>query len=212
MSRTLPLLALLLLAGCSSAYYKAMETFGVEKRDILVDRIEEGRDAQQEAKAEFQSALQAFKATTGFQGGDLEAVHDKLDGRLKDCESRAKGVRGRIEAIEDVASDLFAEWKQEAAQYSDPKLRSQSEQLLRDTKERYGSLVSAMKKAEATMEPVLSAFRDQVLFLKHNLNAQAIASLAGNVASIEDDVARLVADMEASIAEADAFIRSMGAG
>ena len=212
MFRTLPLLALLLLAACSSAYYKAMETFGVEKRDILVDRIEEGRDAQQEAKAEFQSALQAFKATTGFQGGDLEAVYEKLDGRLQDCDARARGVRGRIEAIEDVASDLFAEWKQEAGQYSDPKLRAQSEQMLRDTRERYGSLVAAMKKAEATMEPVLSAFRDQVLFLKHNLNAQAIASLAGNVASIEDDVARLVADMEASIAEADAFIRSMGAG
>ncbi len=210
--RALPLAVLALLAACSSAYYATLESFGVEKRDILVDRIEEGRDAQQAAKQEFLSALQAFKATTGFDGGGLEDVYDRLKDRLDACEARARGVRGRIEAIEDVAGDLFAEWKAEAAQYASPDLRAQSEQMLADTRQRYGTLLAAMQKAEGTMEPVLTAFRDQVLFLKHNLNAQAIASLSGNVAAIEDDVARLVKDMEASIAEADAFIRSMGTG
>jgi hypothetical protein len=203
------LLPLLLTAACSSAYYSTMETFGFEKRDILVERIEDGRDAQEAAKDEFQSALAAFKAATGFKGGDLESLHDKLDGRLTACESRAAAVEGRIDAIEEVADDLFDEWKEESGQYTSSELRAQSEKLLRDTKERYGSLLSAMKRAEATMAPVMDAFRDQVLFLKHNLNAQAISSLAGNVAAIEDDVARLVADMEASIEEADAFIASM---
>jgi hypothetical protein len=32
-----------------------------------------------------------------------------------------------------------------------------------------------MLKAEQKIQPVLGAFRDQVLFLKHNLNANAIA-------------------------------------
>lgn len=41
------LLAALLLAGCSSMYYKAMEQFGVEKRDILVKRVAQARDSQQ---------------------------------------------------------------------------------------------------------------------------------------------------------------------
>jgi len=211
MPRAIALPWLPLLAACSSAYYSTMETFGLQKRDILVDRIEDGRDSQQEAKTEFQGALAAFKAATGFKGTDLEALHDKLVARLEDCESSAADVRDRIESIEEVADDLFAEWKDEVRQYTSSDLRAQSEKLLRDTKERYGSLLSAMKRAEAAMEPVLDAFHDQVLFLKHNLNAQAIASLAGNVAAIEDDVARLVADMEASIAEADAFIESMGA-
>lgn len=40
----------LCLGGCSSAYYKTMENFGVEKRDILVDRVEEARDAQDDAR------------------------------------------------------------------------------------------------------------------------------------------------------------------
>ena len=61
------------------------------------------------------------------------------------------------------------------------------------------------------MAPPLAAFRDQVTFLKHNLNAQAIASLETQVVSIETDVKKLVADMEASIAEADSFIKTLGA-
>ena len=154
--RALPLAALALLAACSSAYYATLESFGVEKRDILVDRIEEGRDAQQDAKQEFLSALQAFKATTGFDGGGLEDVYDRLKDRLDACEARARGVRGRIEAIEDLAGDLFAEWKAEAAQYASPDLRAQSEALLADTRQRYGTLLAAMKKAERKMDPVLA--------------------------------------------------------
>jgi hypothetical protein len=66
-----------------------------------------------------------------------------------------------------------------------------------------------MKRAEAKVDPVLSAFRDQVLFLKHNLNAQAIASLHKELASVEVDVTSLINEMEVSIAEADRFIKGM---
>ena len=59
------------------------------------------------------------------------------------------------------------------------------------------------------MDPVLSAFQDQVLYLKHNLNAQAIVSLQGELVSIETDVAGLIKEMEASIKEADTFINSI---
>jgi hypothetical protein len=66
-----------------------------------------------------------------------------------------------------------------------------------------------MKRAESKIAPVLSAFRDQVLFLKHNLNAQAVASLREELVSVEADIASLIKEMEASIAEADAFIGAM---
>jgi hypothetical protein len=66
-----------------------------------------------------------------------------------------------------------------------------------------------MEQAAARMEPVLDAFRDQVLFLKHNLNAQAISAFSGTTRDLQQDIARLIADMEKSIKEADAFISSM---
>jgi hypothetical protein len=66
-----------------------------------------------------------------------------------------------------------------------------------------------MDDATASMDPVLTVFNDRVLYLKHNLNARAIAALNTETASLEGDVARLIAEMEQSIAAADAFIAEM---
>jgi len=111
-----------------------------------------------------------------------------------------------------VAEDLFVEWEEELNQYTSSNLKQSSACKLRDTKKKYAQLIGAMKRAERKIDPVLAAFRDQVLYLKHNLNAQAIASLQSELASIETDVAKLIKEMEASIKEADAFISSMEKG
>ncbi len=186
-----------------------MEKLGIEKRDLLVDRIEDVRDSQQEAKQQFEDSLEQFIAVTNFQGGEIETQYRKLKAEFEDSEARAEDVRSHIEDVERVAEDLFAEWKKELSQFSDPDLRRSSQRQLTDTQRRYAVMIDKMKLAEGKMDPVLNAFRDRVLFLKHNLNAQAIASLRNNRASIESDIAALVADMNKSIAGADTFISSM---
>lgn len=213
-SPALPLVLCLLLAplfsGCRSAYYSTMEAFGVHKRDLLVQRVEEARDAQGEVKEQFADALEAFRGMQGFDGGDLGKLYDKLKGRLEASEAGVAQVKARIVQVEKVSSDLFREWKAESESIQDPSLRQQSEALQRSTQRSYEDLIAAMKRAEGKMDPVLTRFRDQVLFLKHNLNAAAIGSLAGTLVSIESDVGVLIADMESSIAEADEFLASMG--
>jgi hypothetical protein len=200
------LFPLSLLAGCSSTYYKAMEGIGYHKRDILVSRVKEARDSQQAAKEQFKTALQRFNELLGTTGGPLQAKYDKLNSEYEKSMSKADVVHKRIAGVEDVAAALFKEWKGELSQYSNKEYRARDEKLLADTQARYGQLISAMKRAEAKMDPVLGAFRDRVLFLKHNLNAQAVASLQGELASVEVNVDALVKEMEASIQEADAFI------
>ncbi len=207
-----PLLAVIgagLLAGCSSVYYNTMEQFGVEKRDILVDRVEEARDAQEDAKEQFNSALEQFTVLMNFDGGELQEVYDRLNREFERSESRAEEVSDRIRAVERVSEDLFDEWEDELDLYTDQSLRRSSERTLRNTRNRYIQLVATMHTAEDTMIPVLNAFRDQVLFLRHNLNSQAIASLRDEVATIESDIATLIREMEESIAESNRFIEEM---
>ncbi len=200
------LIASFALSGCSTLYYNTMEKFGKEKREILVDRIEDAREDQEKAKEQFVSALDRFQSVIAYDGGDLEKQYRSLNGEYEDCESRAKRVRDRIESIEDVAGALFSEWESELDQYRNASLRQSSERSLAETKRRYGNMIGAMNRASQKMDPVLLAFHDQVLFLKHNLNAQAVASLEGELSVIESDVAALIADMEASIAEAEKFL------
>jgi len=202
----------LFLFGCQSAYYATMEKFGVHKRDILVDRVEEARDSQQEAKQQFKSALEQFSAVVKVQGGELEETYQKLDAELERSEKRADEVHERIAAVEEVAEALFDEWKAELRQYSSDQLRRASQKKLDQTRRDYANLLKAMKRAEAKIEPVLAPMRDQVLFLKHNLNARAISSIKGELRTIEADVSALIRDMEASIREADAFIKGFTAG
>ncbi len=201
--------AVVILAGCSSVYYGTMEKFGYHKRDILVDRVQDARDAQQEAKKQFESVLEQFTAVVGFEGGELEKTYDRLKADLSRSEGKARAVHARIKDVEDVAQALFREWESELDDYTNEKLKRLSKRKLEQTQERYAQLISTMHRVEGKIEPVLVAFRDQVLFLKHNLNAQAVASLEDELVSVRADVATLLKAMETSIAEANDFIETM---
>ena len=197
------------IIGCQSAYYGTMERFGVHKRDILVDKIDDARDDQEEAKEQFKTALERFGEVVAFDGGELKSIYNRLQAELDRSAARAKDVRQSISKVEDVSTALFKEWEKEIGLYSSNSLRRESTRKLDETRNSYDQLIRAMKRAEASLEPVLIAFRDQVLFLKHNLNSQAISSLQDELVVIESDVTRLVQEMETSIAEADAFIKQL---
>ena len=204
-------LSLFLACGCSTVYYGVWQKLGYEKRDILVSRVQEGRDDQQSAETQFKTTMQKFQELTNFNGGDLEAEYDKLNASYESCVSRADAVSSKIKSIDEVAQDMFAEWKSELSQYDNQDLRAKSEQELNDTKAKYAKLIALMRKSEASMQPVLRAFHDQVLFLKHNLNADAISSLQSTAAGIDTDVKQLIVEMEASINEANDFISKVKA-
>lgn len=199
----------LAVPGCDKAYYGTMQKFGMEKRDILVSRVKEARTDQQEARDQFKTTLERFKELTGFDGGDLEQTYAKLKDDFDACETRANAVRGRVKSIEEVATALFSEWQDEADQIQNRTLRTESERMMRESRSNYDKLIAAMRRAESKMDPPLHAFKDQVLVLKHQLNAKMIASLQGDLRKIEDDVAAAIREMEESIAEANRFVEAM---
>ena len=206
----LPLfVSIFLTGGCQKAYYSTMEKFGVHKRDIMVDRVEEARDSQHDAKEQFQSALEQFSQVLNYKGGKLEDKYQTLQAEYDKSEAKAEEVRDRIDAVESVSEALFAEWKNELDQYTSDSLRRDSERKMVQTRVQYVKLITAMRKAEAKMDPVLKAFKDQVLYLKHNLNAQAIASLQSELVAVESNIADLIKEMEKSIGEANEFIKTL---
>lgn len=202
-------LSIFTLTGCQSAYYSAMEQVGYHKRDIMVDRVEEAKESQQEAQQEFSSALEALSALTQFDGGELESVYNKINDKYQDSESAAEEVRERIAAIEDVSEALFDEWQDELDLYTNRSLRRASEQKLRETRTSYNTMLKAMKRAEQKMTPVLNTLRDNTLYLKHNLNASAVGALQGEFSNLEQDIQYAIKQMNAAIAESDKFLQKL---
>lgn len=200
---------MLLAGGCSSAIYSAYEKVGVYKRDLLKKRVIAARDEEKEAGEQFKDALTKLRELYGNQNTPLEKTYDQLKGEFDDSNSRAEAVHKRVRDVETVAADLFREWEAEIKQISTESMRSSSRDQLRQTRQRYEEMHTSLKRAEESMDPVLTKFRDHVLFLKHNLNAQAIASLKGEAVSIQNDIARLIEDMNRSIQRADEFIKQM---
>jgi paraquat-inducible protein B len=201
----------ILLVGCQSTYYSAWEKLGKHKRDLLRDQVEKTRDEQQAAKEEFKDALTRLKELTGFDGGKLEQAYKAVQSDYEQCKERAGSIQNRIEKIEDISSALFNEWEKELETYSSETLRADSRSKLVQTRQRYETLHAALERSTNAMDPVLARLKDQSLFLKHNLNAQAIGALKGEVISIEGDIQKLINEMNVAIARAEDFIQTMPA-
>ena len=195
--------------GSSSFSLSEIDALWKEPRDVLVDRVEAARDVQLETTEEFKTALEKFRSVVDFDGGELEDKFNTLSGALQDSEEAARDISGKVDKVVSASNRLLEEWREELGDYHDANLRRRAEQQFDQTRAHAKKLIAAMRKAESKTEPVLAAFRDQVLFLKHNLNMQAITALTDESEQIEQDIAALIKDMEASIAEANAFIESM---
>lgn len=201
--------SVMLLSGCQSAYYGAMEKVGYHKRDIMVDRVSDAKESQQEAQEQFSSALEEMQALLNHDGGDLQSAYNKAKDEYEASQEAADEVSSRINKVEDVAEALFDEWQTEIGEISKASLRRNSEAKLRDTQRSYTQLMRTMRRAEGKMAPILTAMKDNMLYLKHNLNAQAIGAIKGEFASLQTDISSLINEMNKSIAESTQFIESL---
>jgi len=199
----------LALSGCQSAYYSAMEKVGVHKRDILIDRVEETKDSQEESQEEFKSALERLTTLIDFNGGELQDTYNKLNDDYESSLKAANEVSTNINKVEDVAEALFDEWSDELEQYKSASLKRESSKKLAATQRQFSQLLSSMRSAESKMEPVLTSLHDNVLYLKHNLNAQAVSAIKGEFTNLKRDIQILMNDMNKSIADSNKFIEQM---
>jgi hypothetical protein len=203
------LLAAASFAACSTVKYEALEQVGVYKRDILVDRVEDARDAQADTREEVLAAYEELNILIGEEGGELERQYKRLDRKVERSKDAIEDLDDHLAAIDEVSADLFEEWEEELAQYNSAALRADQEQKLRESRRQFISLRQRMQVARDRVDPVMAVLNDNVLYLKHSLNARALDALRGEATALEGKVDALIADMQVAIDEANAFINRM---
>lgn len=205
------------LLGCQSAINKAArntkysvyEVVGIEKRDLFKKQVGKVKDGQEETGESFKDALDKLKEVYAFDGGKLEKRYRSLNSAYEEAEEDAKDVEGRIAQLDTIAQDLFSEWKKEIQEIKTASLKNQSQQKLNETESKYRAFFNNLKSSEAKMKPVLGKLRDQVLFIKHNLNAKAIAGLKTESLKIQGEIESLIQEMNVSIEQADQVIKEI---
>lgn len=194
----------------NSFYYLSRESiFGDHKRDLVVIHVNQACNSLSNTRDQFENALQQFKKLVNVEETSLEHRYNLLKRQLEFCKSKTDDVSYRIAMIEEVSTSLFKEWENELDQYNNRTLRSRSRQQLKSSMQQYNRLIKTMYKAESRIYPILSAFKDQVLFLKHNLNAHAIAALQHEFVEIGIDISQLIEVMEITINEASQFVSTL---
>lgn len=186
--------------------YSAYEMVGVQKRDLLKTRLVDVRDDQVKASEEFQDALQRLRSAYGSSGSDLEKQYDSLKSSYDRSQSRADDVHRSVDKVETVANDLFDEWKKEIGQLENENFKAKSRESLAATKTRFAGLLKSLKSDESKMKSILRKLNDHVLFMKHNLNAQALDTLKKESTRIQGEIDQLKKDMDKSIQASQKFI------
>ena len=195
-----------LAAGFRRFHAKTRTALNRPKRELVVYRVEQACSSLEGASQQFQSTLDQFTLVTQSESNALIQTYRRFKLELDQSQAAAQQVTNRIVAMEEAADALFEEWRIELEQFASRSLRSNSRQKLKATQQHYKRLLKALRQAETRAKPVLAAFNDQVLFLKHNLNALAITSLQHEMQGVGIDIAALIGAMENSIAEASEFV------
>ena len=191
-------------------YYSTRESIGEHKREIVVYQVGQACNSLKETKEEFEETLEKFKSLVCVNESALEHRYNLLNRQYQFCRSRSDAVSYKISAIQEVSEALFLEWESELDQYTNRVLRNSSKQQLKGARQNYARLIKTMQRTEAKIQPVLAAFKDQVLYLKHNLNYRAIAALQHEFIEISVDISQLILAMEQTIEEANRFFLTLG--
>ena len=156
----------LLLTGCASVQYSALEKVGIHKRDILVDRVEDARDAQAETREQLVSAYEQLSELVGYDGGELEKKYERLSKEVERSQDATGELDEHLADIDRVSEDLFDEWESELDLYSSAALRSDQEQKLKLARRQFSMMRERMQTARNRVDPVMAILTDNVLFLK----------------------------------------------
>ena len=207
--RNLGLVLCAFLCSCQGLYFSTMERFGVDKRDILVERLETTNDALVVAGVRFDDAVAAYRSVFDAEEGRLEQQFENLSTAQRRCESASEDVNEAIASVQSVATLMFDDWKAETGEIMDADLRRASRDNYTKATARYERTLRAFRRFQARMDPVLTTFRDHVLFLKLNLHPHALGALQEQEEDIVADVKELGELIESAANETTEFNDSM---
>ena len=196
--------------GCqTTSYYKTKALFGVEKRELLFQSVQAAKESLQETKSAFQEASKNINVVINIKDEKMLERYARLEEAYENCESEADDVKGQLDTMDDMAEAFFSQWMEEMELYTNESFRNASKNKYNQMRKCFNKLSKTLRDVEIKFKPTLSGLRDQVLFLKHNINAQSVASLEDELVTVDADIDALIRSLDNAIKEADDFITSM---
>jgi hypothetical protein len=202
-------LVLLALPACTFVSNLISGGGGPANVNDLVERVERVSAELDASKATMLAAIQKLQAVTApeFQG-DAVLAHKELENTLDDSDDQAKALRKSIDKMRAAAEPVFEQWTKDLEAYSNPEMRARSQQRLAAARERYDSVVAAVEPVLVEYETVNQTLHDHLLFLSHDMNPAAVATIQDDVRSVAKQAAGLDGSFQTAKAAARAYVDS----
>lgn len=165
---------------------------GPESVDDLLTRIERVEAQTQLAQEGMRGAIGGLHGllASDFEGDPLAAYEEFLE-RIDKSEARARDLRSSVSAMRSAAGPFFAQWSAKMNSFTNPEMRSRSQQRLTETNERYQNILFAVDPALADHDALNAGLRDQALFLEHDFNADSVKLLTNDARALTSLAATL---------------------
>lgn len=199
-----------LIAGCqSSPYYASMERLGVSRGEVLAERVDAARQAQQRAREALDSALSRLELALSASPSTFSREREALTQALEKSDDAQRDLAWRLDDADEAAEAVFTEWHDELDDYHDERYRELSERQLAESRERYADIRQALATSREQMRPVTETLNDTALLLEHEEKARDLAALGDRMPEMRDTLGELATRAAQIDRETDALVEAL---
>ena len=182
---------------------------GVKQVQQLVKKAGSTAEAITQAKLQFQKTMDVYNAVLADDAKDRKALYKKLQGEMETTEKRRADVLRADDEMKTDADIVFKSWADSTGAIASPDLKKRSEERLAKTKERCAQIQAAGHRVGEAYLPFMSTLKDQVTYLGHDLNAEAVASLKKDAAKVNAQAQEVTKRVDEAVATINASIGAL---
>jgi len=197
------------LAALSHALAAQAQDEGVKRVEQLVKSAGSTVQAIGDAKLQFIKTIDVYNSILAEDAKDRKKLYKKLQSEMAATQEKRAEVGRRADHMRLEAGIVFKSWADSTVGIESPDLRKRSEERLEKTKDRCAEIQSAGQSAVDVYAPVMKALQDQVTYLGHDLNAEAVASLKPDAEKVNAQAQELTKRLDEAIAVANQNINAL---
>ena len=184
---------------------------GVKQVEQLIKKANAGVESINDTKLQLQKTMEAYNAVLAPDVKDRRDAYKKLQKEVATTEKKRAMVSTRNGEMNVEAGRLFKNWEGSTAAIQDPALRQRSQERLAVAKKRYSEIQANGQGAASLYTPFMKALQDQVTYLGHDLNPEAVATLKPEADKLNAQAKELYSAIDKTTAAANNNISQLRA-
>jgi len=172
--------------------------------ESLAKSGENAKQAMNDLVGHLDKMLKGYNAIIDGSAKNTQSAYKKLASDLKSTEKMVQGAGKQLSALNKEAEKFFAAWDKDLKGFSNEDLKQKSQDRLDASKAKFAALGEALGQAGDAFGPLVQNLNDQILYLGRDLSPEAIADLADEAETLNQQAQEATDQVKKLMQSADA--------